>query len=415
MNAEIITIGDEILIGQVIDTNSAFLATELNKLGISVVQITSVPDTREGIVKALDAAISRAGLILITGGLGPTSDDITKPALTEYFNTRLVENPVVVEKIRSILASRGVKMTERNRKMAELPADCEILNNSAGSAQGMWFVKDGKHFISLPGVPFEMKAIYLEEIEYRLKERFSLPNIHHTTILTHGMPESMMANLIQEWEENLPSFIKLAYLPSPGILRLRLSGKSTGPKEELIMQMEVEKGKLEDIIRKYIFGYGVDTLEQLIGKVLREKNMTLALAESCTGGTLSSMITSVAGASAYYRGGIISYANEIKTSELNVSPYTLMINGAVSQAVVEQMAEGVRVRYQTDFAVATSGIAGPDGGSPEKPVGTTWIAVASKNKIISSLHNFADDRGRNIQKAAITALFMLWNEVKDCL
>jgi nicotinamide-nucleotide amidase len=415
MNAEIITIGDEILIGQVIDTNSAFLATELNKLGISVVQITSVPDTREGIVKALDAAISRAGLILITGGLGPTSDDITKPALTEYFNTRLVENPVVVEKIRSILASRGVKMTERNRKMAELPADCEILNNSAGSAQGMWFVKDGKHFISLPGVPFEMKAIYLEEIEYRLKERFSLPNIHHTTILTHGMPESMMANLIQEWEENLPSFIKLAYLPSPGILRLRLSGKSTGPKEELIMQMEVEKGKLEDIIRKYIFGYGVDTLEQLIGKVLREKNMTLALAESCTGGTLSSMITSVAGASAYYRGGIISYDNEIKTSELNVSPYTLMINGAVSQAVVEQMAEGVRVRYQTDFAVATSGIAGPDGGSPEKPVGTTWIAVASKNRIVSSLHNFSDERGRNIQKATITALFMLWNEVKDCL
>jgi nicotinamide-nucleotide amidase len=179
--------------------------------------------------------------------------------------------------------------------------------------------------------------------------------------------------------------------------------------------MEVEKGKLEDIIGKYIFGYGADTLEQLIGKTLREKKMTLALAESCTGGTLSSMITSVAGASAYYRGGIISYANEIKTSELNVSPYTLMINGAVSQAVVEQMAEGVRIRYKTDFAVATSGIAGPDGGSPEKPVGTTWIAVASKNRIVSSLHNFSDERGRNIQKAAITALFMLWNEVKDCL
>ena len=415
MNAEIITIGDEILIGQVVDTNSAFLATELNKLGISVVQITSVPDTREGIIAALDAAKSRAGLILITGGLGPTSDDITKPALVEYFNTRLVESPVVIEKIRSILSARGVKMTERNRKMAELPADCEILNNSAGSAQGMWFIKDEKHFISLPGVPFEMKAIYLEEIEHRLRERFTLPNIHHITILTHGMPESMMANLIQDWEENLPSNIKLAYLPSPGILRLRLTGKSTGTREELIIQMEVEKGKLEDMIRKYIFGYGGDTLEQLIGNALREKHMTLALAESCTGGTLSSMITSVAGASAYYRGGIISYANEIKTAELNVSPYTLMINGAVSQAVVEQMAEGVRARYQTDFAVATSGIAGPDGGSPEKPVGTTWIAVASKNRIISSLHNFNDERGRNIQKAAITALFMLWNEVKDCL
>ncbi len=415
MNAEIITIGDEILIGQVIDTNSAFLATELNKLGISVIQITSVADTREAIMGALDTAQNRATLILLTGGLGPTSDDITKPALTEYFNTRLVENPEVVEKIRSILALRGVKMTERNRKMADLPADCETLNNSAGSAQGMWFVKDGKQFISLPGVPFEMKAIYLEEIEHRLRERFSLPNIHHITVLTHGMPESMMANLIQEWEESLPSGIKLAYLPSPGILKLRMTGRSTGSKNDLIMLMEMEKGKLENIIRKYIFGYGSDTLEQLIGKTLTEKKMTLALAESCTGGTLSGMITSVAGASAYYRGGVISYANEIKTSELHVSPYTLMINGAVSQSVVEQMAEGVRVRYQTDFAVATSGIAGPDGGSAEKPVGTTWIAVASKNRIVSSLHNFSDDRGRNIQRASITALFMLWTELKDCL
>jgi nicotinamide-nucleotide amidase len=415
VNAEIVTIGDEILIGQVIDTNSAFLATELNKLGISVIQITSVSDTKEAIVDALDAARNRATLILMTGGLGPTSDDITKPALAEYFKTNLVESPAVIEKIRSLLAVRGVKMTERNRRMADLPADCEILNNSAGTAQGMWFVKDGKQFISLPGVPFEMKAIYLEEIEHRLRERFTLPNIHHITILTHGLPESMMANLIQEWEENLPPAIKLAYLPSPGILKLRMTGKSTGPKDELITLMEMEKGKLEDIIRKHIFGYGGDTLEQLIGKALSEKKMTLALAESCTGGTLSSMITSVAGASAYYRGGVISYANEIKTSELNVSPYTLMINGAVSQAVVEQMAEGVRVRYQSDFAVATSGIAGPDGGSPEKPVGTTWIAVASKNRIISNLYNFGDDRGRNIQRAAITALFMLWNEVKDCL
>jgi len=415
VNAEIITIGDEILIGQVVDTNSAFLATELNKLGISVVQITSVPDTREGIIGALEAAKNRAGLILLTGGLGPTSDDITKPALTEYFKTRLQENPAVIEKIRSILTLRGIKMNERNRKMAELPVDCEILHNSAGSAQGMWFVKDDRQFISLPGVPFEMKAIYHEEIEHRLKERFQLPHIHHITVLTHGLPESVMANLIQEWEESLPPGIRLAYLPSPGILRLRITGKSTGPMEELIMQMETEKGKLEDIIRKHIFGYGGDTLEQVVGKALREKGATLAVAESCTGGTLSSMITSVAGSSTYYKGGIISYANEIKTSELNVSPYTLMINGAVSQAVVEQMAEGVRIRYKTDFAVATSGIAGPDGGSAEKPVGTTWIAVASKNRIVSTLHNFGDDRGRNIQKAAITALFMLWNEVKDCL
>jgi nicotinamide-nucleotide amidase len=415
LNAEIITIGDEILIGQVVDTNSAFLATELNKLGISVIQITSVPDMRENILNALDLARGRAGLVIMTGGLGPTSDDITKPALADYFNTRLVENPAVVEHIRMLLNLRGVVMNERNRKQAELPENCEVLHNSAGSAQGMWFVRENVHFISLPGVPFEMKAIFREEMAHRLRSRFKLPFIHHITLLTHGVPESVMANLIRTREENLPAGLKLAYLPSPGLLRLRISGRTTGSREDLIATMEEEKRKLAEIIGRPVFGYDEDSLEELVGSILKEHGLTLSLAESCTGGTVSKMITSVPGSSGYYKGGIVAYSNEVKTGELNVSPYTLMINGAVSQAVVEQMAEGIRARYNTDFSVAISGVAGPSGGSAAKPVGTTWIAVASKKRVVSAVYNFGEDRGRNIQKASLAALFALRNEIMDCL
>jgi nicotinamide-nucleotide amidase len=415
LNAEIITIGDEILIGQVVDTNSAYLATELNKLGISVIQITSVPDIRESILKALDDASNRAELIITTGGLGPTNDDITKKTLAEYFNTRLVENPAVVEQIRSLLAIRGVKMNDRNRKQAEVPDHCELLHNSAGTAQGMWFIREGVNFISLPGVPFEMKAIFQEEMAHRLKDRFVLSGIHHITILTHGVPESEMANLIHDWEEALPGELKLAYLPSPGILRLRITGKTAGSLEELVFTMEAQKRKLEEIIGRHIFGYNEDSLERIVGTILKENGFTLSLAESCTGGAISHMITSVPGSSAYYKGGIVAYSNEIKTNELNVSPYTLMINGAVSQAVVEQMAEGIRTRYNSDFSMAVSGVAGPTGGSAEKPVGTIWIAVASKKRVVSRVYNMGEDRGRNIQKAAVAGLFALYNEIKNCL
>jgi nicotinamide-nucleotide amidase len=415
LNAEIITIGDEILIGQVVDTNSAFLATELNKLGISVIQISSVPDIRENIIKALDDAKGRAGLVITTGGLGPTSDDITKPVLAEYFKTRLVENPAVVEHIRSLMTLRGGVMNERGRKQAELPEHCELLHNPVGSAQGMWFIRDNIHFISLPGVPYEMKAIFSEEMAHRLKERFALPHIHHITLLTHGVPESVMADMIHDWETNLPCELKLAYLPSPGLLRLRITGKSDDPGEDLIATMEEERNKLEEIIGRHIYGYNEENLEEIVGAMLKEHGFTLSLAESCTGGAISKLITSVPGSSAYYKGGIVAYSNEIKTGELNVSPYTLMVNGAVSQAVVEQMAEGIRSRYNTVFSVAVSGVAGPTGGTAEKPVGTTWIAVASKKRIISAVHNFGEDRGRNIQKASIAALFMLRNEIRDCL
>lgn len=415
MNAELITIGDEILIGQVVDTNSAYLATELNKLGISVIQITSVPDIRERILKAFDDAGSRSDLIISTGGIGPTSDDITKPTLAEYFGSRLILVPEVLERIKSLLAKRGVELNDRNKKQAELPDNCELLSNSAGTAQGMWFKKEGRDYISLPGVPYEMKAIFREQLEPRLRKRFILPAIQHITVLTHGIPESEMANLIHDWEKDLPENIKIAYLPSPGLLRLRITGRTTGQAEELKTVMENEVEKLKNIIGKHIFGYNDDKLEVIVGKLLKDNNLSLSLAESCTGGLISLLITSVPGSSAYYKGGIVAYSNDIKTTDLNVSPYTLLLNGAVSQAVVEQMAEGVRNRYQSDYAIAVSGIAGPTGGTEDKPVGTTWIAVASKKRIVSRVHNFGEDRGRNMQKAAVAALFMLREEIRDCL
>jgi nicotinamide-nucleotide amidase len=415
MNVELITIGDEILIGQVIDTNSAYLATELNKLGISVIQITSIPDQREHIIRAFDEAAGRADLIITTGGLGPTSDDITKTALADYFGSKLVMVPAVVEKIAALLASRGVAVNERNRKQAELPENCELLNNSAGTAQGMWFKKEGQDFIALPGVPFEMKAIFREELEPRLKQRFVLPTIQHFTVLTHGVPESEMAGLIHDWEAGLPENLKLAYLPSPGLLRLRITGKTTGDPASLANTIETEVEKLKGIIGSHIYGYNDEKLEVIVGNLLKENNLTLSLAESCTGGLLSLLVTSVPGSSAYFKGGIIAYSNDIKTSELNVSPYTILVNGAVSQAVVEQMADGARNRYKADFSIAVSGIAGPAGGTPEKPVGTTWIAVSSRKRIISRVYNFGEDRGRNMQKAGIAGLFMLREEIMDCL
>jgi nicotinamide-nucleotide amidase len=415
MNAEIITIGDEILIGQILDTNSAYLASRLNTLGISVIQISSVPDNPGKIVEAFNLASDRAELILCTGGLGPTSDDVTKPTLAEYFNSRLVVNPYAVDSIRELLTKRGVAMNDRNLKQAELPECCEVLHNSAGTAQGMWFVRNEKNYISLPGVPYELKAIWHEEVEKRLRERFPLPPIQHFTVLTHGVPESMMADLIQQWENNLPDNLRLAYLPSPGILRLRITGKTSGDQVDLTMQIKEQVSKLHSEIGQYIFGYNDDTIEIIIGNLLKENHFTLSTAESCTGGHLSALITSIPGSSAYFKGGVVAYSNEIKTSELSVSPYTLIMNGAVSQAVVEQMADGVRNKFGTDCAIAVSGIAGPDGGSEDKPVGTTWIALSTKKRIISDVYKFGDERGRNIQKAALAALFMLRKELLGSL
>jgi nicotinamide-nucleotide amidase len=411
MNAEIITIGDEILIGQVVDTNSAFLATELNKIGISVSRITSISDNHDEIINILDEATRRTEIVITTGGLGPTSDDITKHTLAEYFNTRLVPYPKVMLHIKTLLSARGVSLNSLNIEQAELPENCELLHNSSGTAQGMWFTKGNANVISLPGVPYEMKGIYMEELEPRLRKRFPLPSIHHITLLTHGLPESQMARVIHDWEVNLPGNLKLAYLPSPGILRLRITGRSPGDRLALINQMEETVKPLEVLIGDQIFGYNDDRLENITGRLLKEKQLTLSLAESCTGGLVSNLITSVPGASDYYKGGIVAYSNDIKSDELMVTSEALSSHGAVSREVVEQMARNIRLKFKTTFSIAVSGIAGPTGGTDTKPVGTTWIAVASDKKISSNVYNFGEERLRNMQKAAIAALFMLRKEI----
>ena len=410
MKAEIITIGDELLIGQVVDTNSAFIATELNKAGINVYQITSIPDEKDRIIIALDEAEKRADLVLLTGGLGPTNDDITKYTLAGYFNSKLVRNEEVIANIKNILEKRDVRINERNLKQADLPDNCEIIFNHFGSASGMWFIKDNIQFISMPGVPFEMKEMLVNQIIPELIKRNKLPVIQHRTILTHGLAESVMAEKIRNWESYLPSYIRLAYLPSLGILRLRLSGTSDN-RDQLNKELNKQIDLLQKLLPENIIGYNDDKLEEIIGQLLKKKHRTLSAAESCTGGTISQLITSVPGASDYFKGSVVAYSNEIKQSVLNVSQETLMNFGAVSQQTVEEMAEGVRQLYQTDYAVAVSGIAGPGGGTPEKPVGTVWIAIASAKATMSHLFHLGDNRGRNIQQATIAALNLLRNTI----
>ena len=410
MLAEIITIGDEILIGQVIDTNSAFLADELNKIGFRVGQITSIRDDRDCIINALNEASQRARLVVITGGLGPTSDDITKQTLTEYFSAKLVLNTAVLEHIKSLLTARGVEVNDHNVRQAELPDHCRLLHNASGTAQGMWFEKNNTVFISLPGVPYEMKAIMTDYAIPMIRETFRLPPIQHYTILTHGLAESAMAAKIASWEQHLPPPVKLAYLPSPGILRLRLSVFNPVDNDGNAL-LTKEISKLESLIQEYIFGYNDDTIEAVTGNLLRQKKRHLSVAESCTGGKIASMITGVPGCSDYFLGSVTTYSNESKCSLLGVDPESIRIHGAVSQAVVEEMAHGVRKRFSAEISIAVTGIAGPAGGTSEKPVGTTWIAVSTMDSTRTEKFSFGEHRGRNIHKAAIAALFMLRSEL----
>ena len=418
MQAEIITIGDEILIGQIVDTNSAFIGQLLNLNGISVKQITSVSDDREHIIKALDEAKERADIILITGGLGPTKDDITKKTLCEYFNTTMRFDESAYQDVVNLFAQYGKTVTPINRLQAEVPAICEVIRNYNGTAPCMWFDVDGKVFVSMPGVPYEMKALMKNQIVPKLKSRFKFPFIFHKTVLTQGIGESALSELISDWEDSLSAVnIKLAYLPAPGMVRLRLSTK--GDNDELL-RLNVDKKieELKTIISEYIYGYeifGVDneTLEQTIGKLLREKKKTISTAESCTGGYISHLITKVPGSSDYYTGSVISYSYEIKETELGVPKEILNTQGAVSQAVVEQMAKAIRIKYHTDYSISASGIAGPGGGTKEKPVGTVWIAIATPDKIISEKFQFGNHRERNIQKTANAALNMLRKELES--
>jgi nicotinamide-nucleotide amidase len=417
MQVEIITIGDEILIGQIVDTNSAFIGQLLNMNGMSVKQISSVSDDREHILKALAEAKSRVNVILITGGLGPTKDDITKKTLAEYFNCKMRFDEEAYQDVTNLFAQYGKEVTPINRLQAEVPEICEVVRNYNGTAPGMWFDVDGTIYVSMPGVPYEMKAMMQNQVVPKIKERFKLPFIFHKTVLTQGIGESALSELISDWEDSLAAVnIKLAYLPQPGMVRLRLSTKGEN-EESLKTTVEQKIDSLKLIIAEYIFGYETfgeekETLEQIVGKLLKEQGKTISTAESCTGGYISHLITKVAGSSEYYMGSVISYSYDIKENELGVSKQVLEKQGAVSQEVVEQMAKAIRTKYKTDYSISASGIAGPGGGTDEKPVGTVWIAVATPEKVISEKFLFGNNRERNIHKTANAALNMLRKELE---
>jgi len=409
MIAEIITIGDEILIGQIVDTNSAWIGTHLNFAGIKVKQISSVSDEKVHILKALQEAENRADLILITGGLGPTKDDITKKTLAEYFSVGMIQHTETENLVRDFFAKRGRELTELNRKQAEVPENCEVLLNHQGTAPGMWFEVRNKIFVSMPGVPFEMKALMENLVLPKLKSKFSLPSIYHKTLLTNGIGESFLAEKIEDWENSLvEDNLKLAYLPSPGMVRLRLSaiGKNS---DELKSKIESAFERLIPQINEYFFGYEEygkepDSLEKIVAELLLKNNKTLALAESCTGGYISHLITSIAGSSAFYRGGIIPYHNAHKHELLGVDNSIFEKHGAVSEQCVLAMAKTVREKFSSDYAIAVSGIAGPSGGTDEKPVGLVWIAIATPNEILAEKFQFGTDRNRNIRMTALAAL-----------
>ncbi len=406
MKAEIINIGDELLIGQVVNTNASWMAAQLSKAGIRVVQTTTIADDDGAIKTALDQAFERDDIVLISGGLGPTKDDITKKSLTEYFGARLVFHEPTFEQVKKIFAARKFPVSEINRQQAMIPDKCTPLFNKNGTAPGMWFEKEGKIAVSMPGVPFEMKAMMEEQVIPKLTRHFKLGTILHKTVMTTGMPESMLAEKIKTWEENLPAHIKLAYLPQPGIVRLRLSAKGKDG-DRLRAEIEEQVKKLQQLIPEIIYGYDDITLEEAVGQLLREKGKTVSTAESCTGGYIAHLITSISGSSDYFEGAVVSYSNRVKTELLEVKPVTLEAHGAVSREVVVEMAEGARKKLKTDFALAVSGIAGPTGGTEEKPVGTVWIALAGPEGTEAQLFHFGEHRGRNIRRSALAALNML--------
>jgi nicotinamide-nucleotide amidase len=411
MLAEIITIGDELLFGQVIDTNSAWMAEQLNVIGIKVHQITSISDDQQHILTTLKEASERAQLILITGGLGPTKDDITKQTLCKYFDTSLVFSETAYTNVEKLFSARGVTVTELNRLQAMVPANCRVVPNPNGTAPCMWFEKNGCIYISMPGVPFEMKAIMEQEIIPQLLNKLNRVIIHRT-ILTEGVGESHLASLIEPWEDSLPSFVKLAYLPQPGMVRLRLTAYGTDRK---VLQDTVDKAEKElyPYAGNFIFGFDNDTMESVVGQLLLSKRMTLATAESCTGGNIAQLITSIAGSSDYFKGSIVAYSNEIKEQFLGVPHKVIEEHGAVSEQTVIAMAEGIRTRFVTDYAISVSGIAGPGGGTAEKPVGTTWIAIATPTETIARKFLLGDHRGRNIRKASMAALNMLRGKLAE--
>ena len=411
MQAEIITIGDEILIGQILDSNSKWIAEKLNTIGISVYQITSIQDERQHILKAVKEAQLNCDIVIITGGLGPTKDDITKLTLAEYFNDELILNKEIVEQIKEMFAKMNYPFTEVNKQQALVPSKSIPLKNYYGTAPGMWFEQNSKIVVSLPGVPNEMKGLIKNSVLPKLKETFKLPFILHKTILTYGMGESMVADRIEEWEDNLPSYIKLAYLPSYGKLRLRLSAK--GFEEGKLKEgIDLEVEKLTKIIPDIIVGYDDnETIEFAVGRLLTQKKQTLATAESCTGGTIAKKITSIAGSSNYFVGSLVAYQAFIKIKELNVDAKLIEEYSVVSSQVAEAMAKGILQKFETDYAIATTGNAGPTTDNTDKTVGTVFIAIATPTTIYSEEFFFGKPREKVIERASNKALELLRKEI----
>lgn len=404
--ASIITIGDELLIGQVVDTNSAWIAQNLNKAGIWLKRRISVGDNKEEIINALDNECKDVSIILITGGLGPTADDITKPVLAEYFGGKLVVDKGALENVKQIFERLNRPMIERNMKQAEVPDVCTVIQNKRGTAPGMWFEKAGKVIVSMPGVPYEMKGMMADHVIPELQKYFTFPFIDHRTLLTAGIGESFIAERIQEWENALPANLKLAYLPNYGMVRLRITGSDSNS-ELLQQQLDRFFNALKEYVKEWLVVDADMPLAEVIGKLLKEKKATVATAESCTGGYISHLITAFAGSSDYFKGSVVSYANEAKENILHVKHDTLITDGAVSEATVRQMVEGVIATMNTDYGIATSGIMGPGGGTVDKPVGTVWIAAGNRKTITAEKFLFRYDRERNIEMAAIYALNML--------
>ena len=403
MKTEIISIGDEILIGQTVNTNATWMGQELAKIGIKNNRTTTISDSESEILEALKLGESRSDLILITGGLGPTKDDITKKVLCDYFNTELELNQEVLTDIQAYFKLRNRPFLESNNLQAMLPKSCTVLRNHMGTASGMWFERNGKVFVSMPGVPYEMKHLMETGVFPKVKEQFGISELAHRTVLTHGIGESFLAEIIEDWENRVrDEGLDMAYLPSPGLVKLRVT--STAGNQELVDKYCEE---LYPLIPEYIFGEGTITMQGTLADLLKERNATISLAESCTGGFASHLLTAIPGSSSFYEGSIICYSYDIKEKELNVPKDLLLKKGAVSEEVVEILSEEIRKKYRTDYSIAISGIAGPTGGTDDKPVGTVWISARSKNKVVSNKFNFGNNRERNISQSALASFNLL--------
>ncbi len=413
MLATIITIGDEILIGQIVDTNSAWMANKLNEIGIKIHEVISIPDDERHILEAVDKAMNQSDIVFMTGGLGPTKDDITKATLCKYFSTPLVLKEELLAQLAAYFKQRGREMNESNKMQAYLPENCEVIPNERGTAKGMWFEKGGKILLSMPGVPHEMKHIIEDHILARLQRNYALPFIHHKNIMTVGLGESYIAEKIADIEDLLPPHIKLAYLPHLGAVRLRLTGRSTEA-TQLISEITVISEKIIERISFYVYGYDELKLEEALGHLLKKYGKTISTAESCTGGSVAAALTSVPGSSAYYEGSLVTYSYEVKQRELGVKAETLEKFGAVSSETVEEMLQGILLKMNTDYGIAISGVAGPGGGTPEKPVGTVFVCVGRKDKMQTKRYQLTQNRADNIALTTTYAMFQMKCFIDEC-